>query len=483
MKNLTKKVFAFVLTAGVVVSMAATSAFAENTTTVSTGTGIKNEFLEINTDDSRSDFTIYALGESGDKKKLLFNSTSNFTLKLNGKTKDFYCNDNSSVVEGDSIIDVDTSRTGINTTRTLSFIPNKVNGNKNIVEIKFEVTNVSDESKEVAGQIMLDTMLDDNDDAPFRIPNVGAVKTRKQFEGDNIPASYQAFDNLENPTIVSTGFFATGSLKPDYVQFNNYITSARKYAPECDTSLSLGDSVVNSIWYPVTLAPGESKDFVTYYGLGELEVTKGSLTLGATRSTSSFEANDEGNGYKPLSITTYLKNSSNVDVNNAKISFDLPQGVTLSGDSSANYDKLVQSEEMQNTWTLHAEPSYVEKTVTVKISANADDIDDVEPIEYSFTIPALERPTEPTTEPTTTTTTVPETTAAPTTIAATTAEPTTQAVTKAATPDQKAATADTAKTENGKVSTGDSRASFALLATVVCAAGLTLIVSRKRTEK
>ena len=68
---------------------------------------------------------------------------------------------------------------------------------------------------------MIDTMLGDNDEAPFRIPGTGAVTTEKQYNGDNIPAYYQAFDDLANPTVVSYGCFdKTSQNKPDYVQFS-----------------------------------------------------------------------------------------------------------------------------------------------------------------------------------------------------------------------------------------------------------------------
>lgn len=487
MKNLTKKTFAVALTAAVVASMAATSAFAQNADTVATDDGIKNEFLEIKRTGSYSRFTIHAFDENNNSLKLLFDTTSNFIAKIDEDAYELNSLTNDSIVSGDSISDSGNIGGSIECTRTLTFIPNKVNGNKNVVEIKHTVKNVDKVSHEVGGRVMLDTMLDTNDYAPFRIQGVGATTTKLQFDGDEIPAMYQAFDSLEKPTIVSTGYFATGSLKPDHVQFNNYWKSVSNYYPSPDIGAEIGDSAVNSIWEPVTLAPNESRDYITYYGLGELDVANGSLTLGATRSTSSFEVNAEGTGYNPIAITTYLKNTSNVEVKNAKVTVELPDGVYFANDStSANYDTLAQSAEEQNTWTINAKPSGVERTVTVKISASADGINNVEPIEYTFTIPAVELPTEPTTVAPTT---VAPTTAAPTTIAPTTVAPATettsaQPTTKAATPSQvnKPATIDSAA-NTGKVATGDSRASFILLATVACAAGITVILSRKKAEE
>ncbi|MGN0500884.1 MAG: hypothetical protein ACI4HK_07050 [Ruminococcus sp.] len=494
MKNFTRKVMAAALTAGVVASMAVTTAFADSNSVIETSSGIKNEFLEIKRD-SDGDFTIHAItnAETGETTRLLYDMTSNLMLNVDGVNDEFYNNAANGVIEGDSIKDVDNTNDYVTCERSLKFIPNKINGNKNVVEVKFTATNTSSESHMVGGRIMLDTMLGRNDDAPFRIAGVGAVTKRMQFNGDEIPVMYQAFDDLENPTVVSTGYFASGSYKPDYVQFNNYWTSTDKYEPSCDTSSSLGDSVVNSIWKPVELAPGESKEFITYYGLGEIEITNGSLTLGAARTASSFEVevNEDGNGYKPVFVTAYLKNSSTVDISNVQVSIEPSDGVTVAdGDSTVTYDVMAPAGEEQKTWEINAEPSYTEKTVTVKISAKADDIDAIDPIEYTFTVPALAapsqptQPTQPTTVPATTVapTTVPATTVAPTTVPATTvASATVQATTSAATPDQpkKQSTPD----QTGKVATGDSRAPFALLATLLCAAGITAIISRKRVEK
>lgn len=491
MKNFTRKVMAAALTAGVVASMAVTTAFADSNSVTETSSGIKNEFLEIKRD-TDGDFSIHAItnAETGDTKKLLYDMTSNLMLNVDGVNDEFYNNAANGVIEGDSIKDVDNTNDYITCERSLKFIPNKINGNKNVVEVKFTATNTSSESHMVGGRIMLDTMLGENDKAPFRIAGVGAVTKRMQFNGDEIPAMYQAFDDLENPTVVSTGYFASGSYKPDYVQFNNYWTSKDAYQPPCDTTTSLGDSVVNSIWKPVELAPGESKEFITYYGLGEIEITKSNLTLGAARTAGSFEVNEDGNGYNPISVTAYLKNSSSVDIANVQVSIEPSDGVTVAdGDSTVTYDVMAPAGEEQKTWVINVEPSYTEKTVTVKISAKADDIDAIDPIEYTFTVPALAAPIQPTTAAPTTVapTTVPATTVAPTTVPATTVPATTvasatvQAATSAATPDQ--SKTQSTPDQTGKVATGDSRAPFALLATLLCAAGITAIISRKRVEQ
>lgn len=496
MKKIFTRLISTALAVGMIGSMAVTSAFAATT---KTDEGIKNEYLEIIRRSYSGRFTIDTIldAKTGKTAYLLYHITSNLRYSVDGEEDDFYCRAGEGVVSGDSIKDVDALNDIIKIERTLSFMPNKVNGKKNVVEVKYSVTNTSKKSHKVGGRIMLDTMLDSNDYAPFRIAGIGAVTTRMQFSGDKIPTMYQAFDSLEKPNVVSTGYFATGADRPDYVQFNNYWASESAYEPVCDTSLDIGDSVVNSIWKPVELKPGQSKDYIAYYGLGELDVTKGDLTLGATRSASSFEINEEGNGYNPISLTAYLKNTSKNNLTNAEVTVQLPNGVTLGDEenSTVKYDKLASSGEKQNTWTLNALPSGAERTVKVKISAKADGVTDVKPIEYTFTIPAIdgapiwddEKPTDVAT-PDEKPIAVPDEKpiAAPDEkpIATPDEKPTqssnnNNSVANVTTSNNKEATGKDA----GKIATGDSTSLIALFASVLGAAGIAVVAYRKRFEK
>lgn len=499
MKKIFTKLISTALAVGMIGSMAVTSAFAATT---KTDEGIKNEYLEIIRRSNR--FTVDAILDAKTNKTayLLFHTTSNLMISVDGEIDTFWCDIDKGVVKGDSITDVSYSRTlypfsDVKIQRTLTLIPNKVNGNKDVVEVKFTATNTSNKSHKVGGRIMLDTMLDSNDYAPFRIAGIGAVTKIMQFNGDKIPTMYQAFDSLEKPNVVSTGYFATGADRPDYVQFNNYWVSRLEYEPECDTSLDIGDSVVNSIWKPVELKPGQSKDYIAYYGLGELDVTKGDLTLGATRSASSFEINEEGNGYNPISLTAYLKNTSKNNLTNAEVTVQLPNGVTLGDEenSTVKYDKLASSGEKQDTWTLNALPSGAERTVKVKISAKADGVTNVKPIEYTFTIPAIdgapiwddEKPTDvatPDEKPIATPDEKPIVTPDKKPIAAPGEKPTqssnnNNSVANVTTSNNKEATGKDA----GKIATGDSTSLIALFASVLGAAGVAVVAYRKRFEK
>ena len=161
-------------------------------------------------------------------------------------------------------------------------------------------------------------MVEGNDHAPFRVAGVGAISTKTQFEGDAIPASFQAFDSLQSPKTIGTGTFAAGAGKPDVVQFRNFGDSNYPLVPEIDTSEEIGDSAVNVIWLERELAPGETRVLTTYYGLGYIDVSEGSeLKLGATKIDGSFTISEDGNSYNPVRLTSYVSNTGNSELSAA----------------------------------------------------------------------------------------------------------------------------------------------------------------------
>ena len=88
-----------------------------------------------------------------------------------------------------------------------SFVNNVSTDKEDVMEIKYVVKNNDSVSHHVGTRIMLDTMLGNNDDAPFRVQGTGSVTTETEFTGDDIPQYWQAFDSLTEPTVVSQGTF------------------------------------------------------------------------------------------------------------------------------------------------------------------------------------------------------------------------------------------------------------------------------------
>lgn len=406
--------------------------------------------------------------------------TSRCYIGLNGSCSSLYFS-NDEVDQENLEIRGTAEESDIDIVRSIRLINNSVTGEKDLAELTLTLTNNSSETKSVGGKFFLDTMVEGNDSAPFRVAGVGAITYKTQFEGDSIPASFQAFDSLQNPKTIGTGTFAAGAGKPDVVQFRNW-----------------GDRR-----YP--LVPGESLVCRTYYGLGIIDVSNESeLKLGATKLDGSFTINSDGTGYNPVRITSYVSNAGSVSLSDVNMYLDLPAGVTVNGGSSCAVGSLETGAESQNTWTLNAAPSSVKRTVTVTINAKSAQTGAVAPVSYIFTIPAIDG-AEPIVEPDTTApattapaTTAPASTAAssartssaatdPTqattvtdatsnTSAATTAAPTTAPASK-----DEATKSEATKSEasNGTVKTGEAFPAIAVLLTLVAGVGAIYFYRRK----
>ncbi len=163
---------------------------------------------------------------------------------------------------------------------------------------------------------------------------------------------------------------------------------------------------------------------------------------------------------------------------------DLPAGVTVTGSSSGvAYPSLKVGEEKQQTWTLEAAPSPVERTVTVTINAQSTETGKGEPIIYTYVIPAING-AEPIVEPTTAEPTTAEpTTAEPTTVEATTAAPATVQPTTAATKDEATKSEATKSEANGTVKTGEAFPAIAVLITLVAGVGAVYFYRRKYSNQ
>ena len=507
MKKLAKKF----MTAAVALSMTATMfAATASASDVTVGSNyVENEFIHLY---CGSDYSRYGLKTTGgnpdnpndDSKNLLYPTTSRMFVSIDGRV--FTLGSDAAPVPDEAGKKITASKdyNGLTVERILTIVPNGNTNREDTVEFKMVVTNNTTENHEVGARIMLDTMLGSNDHAPFRMPNLGAVTMRTQLEGNDIPEMYQAFDNLSEPTVVSTGTFARGADKPDIVQFNRWGSSTNNtLIPSCDSTLEIGDSAVNSIWNEKTLAPGKSIAYKTYYGLGEFVASGNTeLVVGATKATPNFVINEEGTGYEPVSLIGYVQNAGSTGLDNVNMNISLPTGVSLvDGDATVNVGSLNAGDTNQVAWKFNAVPANVERVITVKVSGwVAENTETAQEVTYQYVIPAIEgapevpteEPTEAPTEAPTAAPTEPETaaptsatnptvpaTAAPT--AAPTSAPTNAATNAPANNNSSNTTNSNTSSATGKVDTGDSQSAVMILAMVIAAATVVFVV-RKRAK-
>ena len=138
-----------------------------------------------------------------------------------------------------------------------------------MVSIKYKVKNTGSSKHDLGLRIMMDTQLGDNDYAPFRVSGKPVIN-ELELSGSEIPSSWQAFDYLENPTIIGQGNVTNVANKPSKIQFANYWSlSGTAWDYKVDSNYAIGDSAVAITWDEKTIQPGATLEFETQYGLGE----------------------------------------------------------------------------------------------------------------------------------------------------------------------------------------------------------------------
>ena len=108
--------------------------------------------------------------------------------------------------------------------QVISFVRSSTTGLMDTARIQYELRNTDSEPHTVGMRVALDTMLGDNDGAPFRIGDE-AITTDTAFSGSAIPEFWQAFDSLEDPKVTAQGTLWGGEVtRPDKVYLTNWGT-------------------------------------------------------------------------------------------------------------------------------------------------------------------------------------------------------------------------------------------------------------------
>jgi hypothetical protein len=201
-------------------------------------------------------------------KKLLYGypsaGTSYTTVRLDGS--DYYQDTTMDLhvtrmptIAGDSIVTKWTLPPNVKVSQDLTLM-------LNTTQYRLTVTNNDRASHRVKIRYMFDTMLADEDGAPFRVPGVGDITTEQEF----IPIFdyWKATDSLATPTLTSNCTFVPGN-KPYKVQFARW---GAIHGVPFDYTITEGrditsDTAVGMYWDLGTLVPGEIKNVVVYYGI------------------------------------------------------------------------------------------------------------------------------------------------------------------------------------------------------------------------
>lgn len=268
---------------------------------------------------------------------------------------------------------------GVEVRQILRLMKNPYTNLEDLVSIQYAYTNTSSTTKQIGIRIMLDTMLGNNDGAPFRV-NGADVVTEVEYTGNSVPQYWQSFDSLEQPNVTATGFFYFSNTEtPDKVQFAHWGSirgSGWDYQVTSDKSVT-GDSAVAAYFNPRAVAAGGSNSVVTYYGISGFSSGNsdldGDLAVRVT-APSALYGSDLIGGYlnNPFDVSVYLSNigedtlsdvTAVLSLENApQLTLGTSQATTiLVGDMTSGANSSLQ-------WTLRAIPQGSNSTAQYSIS-------------------------------------------------------------------------------------------------------------------
>lgn len=341
---------------------------------------LSNEYIGVSLA-SNGRFTIGTTGgnpniSTDDNKKLLFGypggTTSYTTVRINGVSHIFN-NDTGEFDEAQNNYTSSNVYNDIKVEQSLTIVEG--DSREDLVEIKYTVENTSEINQNVGLRIMLDTMLGDNDRAPFRVAGYGNITTETEFVGNDIPFYWQAFDSLTNPTVTSMGqFWSNNGNNPDIVQFTNWGNVYNTNWNYKITGNSNGDSAVSVIWNEDNLRPSEIREYITYYGLSELsEDLTPPIALGVY-ADSNVSFNGENYNPSEITVSSYIKNIGGAIAENVKVSIILPEDLKLvSGyEKEKTYQTLDINEEKEQYFKIFINTRNPEDEYTIQVKVEAD---------------------------------------------------------------------------------------------------------------
>lgn len=378
--------------------------FAVDETLSIDGDNLYNGYLSLNVNRTSGRFSIGTTGgnpdiATDDNKKLLYgwpdSRTSYTTIVVDDNVYKYGDNGFTEPAKFDSKDGIrHVAKYGdIEVSQQINIVENNSTNRKDVVQIKYVITNRGRSSHNVGTRIMLDTMLGSNDNAPFRVPGYGSIMTQTEFEGDDIPQYWQAFDSLDDPKVVSQGsFLRTSFNRPDKVQFTNW-NKVYETAWDCPVTAgaSNGDSAVTITWNKKALKAGETRTYTTHYGLSELIQDTRPPLLVSVYGDSTLSLENGQYSPNPFDVTVYIKNIGSGTAKNPWIEISFPgDNLTTNGMKRVriSLNDIGRNEELQQSWKVTAKNVSQDTHEVINITVGADNTESKTVSKY-ITIPAL----------------------------------------------------------------------------------------------
>ena len=247
----------------------------------------------------------------------------------------------------------------IDVEQDLAFIRGASTRMLDTVGITYKVTNRGATTHQVGLRVMLDTMCGSNDGAPMRAGQQ-VITSATALGGKELPDYWQAFDSLSKPVVISQGTLRGANLTPpDKVIFADWGTLADEpWMPVLTPDMGFirkgegdPDTAMAMFWNPEALEPEKSTSYTTAYGIGDVSLKAGNLTLGLT---AQAEATFEYERTDTLTITGYLQNAGGFEARDVRLRLALPDGLSLVNGSKLveTYPSLKPDETAQVSWVV-----------------------------------------------------------------------------------------------------------------------------------
>ncbi|UUZ82004.1 carboxypeptidase-like regulatory domain-containing protein [Paenibacillus sp. P26] len=229
---------------------------------------------------------------------------------------------------------------------------NPATGIPDAVKVRYTMTNTGTQNHEVGLRMMIDTMVNGNDSAPFKVPTatgIESVNYEKNYIGDQVPAFWQAFQDFNAPDISSQytmkGGDATGPDRFTIANWNSIRNTLWDYA--ITENRQTGDSAVGMWWNPKTLAPGETRTITTYYGRPGVGGNQ-TLVLSGRQRLSYPEWSTS-----PMNLIAYINNNLGSTLTGVTVKVVPGPGLSLvDNDAVHSVGNLPVGTNAQTTWRV-----------------------------------------------------------------------------------------------------------------------------------
>jgi hypothetical protein len=238
-------------------------------------------------------------------------------------------------------------------TQTLRFFRSPTTRVKDAVLISYDILNLDTTKHDVGIRLMLDTKLGSNDGAPFRIGDT-EITSELELDKSKLADYWMTFDSLSTPNVIAQGTLKLGDLQiypPDKLILSNWGTlvdhpweiNYQEGRSFIRTGENEKDTALGLYWEPVALEPSENRTIKTLYGLGEITLSPGELSLGLTAPKEI-----PINSTEEHLIMAYIYNSGGFDAHNSSLEFKIPKGLSITeGKLSTTHPLLKTGETLQ----------------------------------------------------------------------------------------------------------------------------------------